>query len=66
MEYCKKNSIKLIVLTHHAPTRRNTLEHQSRSETYPIYEMEYTDLENTLIGHPVALWLFGHTHYTSD
>jgi len=53
---------QLVVLTHHAPTKRHTLLPDLRNT--PQQHLDYTDVEY-LCGDPVSVWAFGHTHRTS-
>eukprot|EP01080_Neovahlkampfia_damariscottae_P000124 gene124-4370_t len=59
----KENNEVVVVLTHHAPLIKGT--------SNPIYDGDAincafsTDLKD-LLGHPIYLWAFGHTHYTSE
>lgn len=52
-----------IVLTHHAPSFHGTFAPEHASS--PISSAFSTELEY-LLNPPVVLWMFGHTHYTSD
>jgi len=53
----------VIILTHHAPTIRNTIHAKDDSETLNC--ISYTDLEY-LMKSPIVGWCFGHTHFSSD
>ena len=54
---------KLIIITHHAPSTRNTcrLEHVGS----PISSAYSSDLEY-MICRPVVAWVFGHTHHSIE
>jgi predicted phosphodiesterase len=53
---------RLVILTHHAPTRHHTLNGDQKRR--PTKYLDFTSLEH-LFGDPVAVWAFGHTHRTS-
>jgi DNA repair exonuclease SbcCD nuclease subunit len=59
----KEDGRKAIVLTHHAPTYKNTSAPQYRGTA--LNSAFATDMEH-MMGEPVALWCFGHTHHSSD
>jgi len=54
---------RVVVLTHHAPTFQNTSDPKYRGD--PISCAFATDLEY-LMGAPITLWSFGHTHFSSS
>ena len=54
---------KALVLTHHAPSTKGTASPQH--ENSPISSAFSTDLEY-LIGPPVCLFAFGHSHFSTD
>lgn len=62
IDIAKKANRELVVLTHHAPTPRNTID---PSDPVELLEMSATDLED-LLGPPIALWGYGHTHWSCD
>jgi 3',5'-cyclic AMP phosphodiesterase CpdA len=55
---------KVVVLSHHAPTGRNTLNDEERGTA--IEEMDFTNLEYMMDPSVMMGWCFGHTHYSSD
>lgn len=60
----KKDNANVVIFTHHGPTgQHSTLKKPAEDEKVFEYA-EYTDLEH-LMGPPVLLWGFGHTHYSS-
>jgi len=54
---------KVVVLTHHAPSKYECTYPSSRGEIGE--EIEYDNLEY-LLGDPIIAWGFGHTHWSSD
>jgi predicted phosphohydrolase len=54
---------KVVVLTHHAPSKWRCLEPQSRGTDFQ--HIEYDSLED-MFGDPIVVWGFGHTHWSSD
>jgi len=61
----KARSKRLVLLTHHAPTGLNTLDEEAREQGPEVQTITYTNLEH-LFGPPLAVWCFGHTHWSSD
>jgi len=59
----KEEGEKVVVFTHHAPSTRGTS--HPRFDGSPNNAAFSTNLEH-LMGDPVVLWCFGHTHYSSD
>lgn len=57
IENAKKNKQKLIILTHHSPTSKNTLFYQSTEP--PLMHMCFTNLEH-LMGDPVIMVIIHH------
>jgi len=53
----------VIILTHHAPTLRNTIHPKDDSKTLNC--ISYTDLDY-MMKSPIVGWCFGHTHFSSD
>lgn len=53
----------LVVVTHHAPLLRGTSEPQY--DNSPLIHAFATDLPG-MLAPPVVVWMFGHTHYSSD
>ena len=52
---------KVIVATHHAPTKKGINPHHVRDTT--INHGYFTDLEQFIVDHPqIHTWVFGHTH----
>ena len=49
-------------MTHHAPTLRNSVIETEKDE---MLEMNGTNLED-IMDETIAVWAFGHTHYSSD
>jgi len=59
----RKNGEKVLVLTHHAPSRRGTSAPEfDGSENNSAFA---SDLE-VMMGDPIKVWCFGHTHFSSD
>jgi len=58
-----KEKEKVVIFTHHAPSMKRTSD--PRYEGSPCNCAFATDLE-LLMGGPVRLWCFGHTHFSSD
>ncbi len=55
IEKARKNKKKLIILTHHSPTARNTLEANERGSV--IEQINYTNLEHLFVNDDtIALW----------
>jgi len=59
----KQQNQVAIVLTHHAPLLKGTSSEEH--ENTPIQPAFATDLEY-LMGEPIAIWCYGHTHYSSN
>jgi predicted phosphodiesterase len=59
----KQNGERVAVFTHHAPLVRGTS--HPRFDNSPINSGFSSDLE-AMMGDPIDLWCFGHTHYSSD
>lgn len=59
----RSDGVKLVIMTHHAPLSTGTGQpcHQNSS----LSSAFHTDL-STLMGPPVSLWCFGHTHHCSS
>ena len=55
---------RVMVVTHHAPLTHKTT--HPRYETGPITSAFSTDLSGSLVRRPVRLWVFGHTHFSSQ
>ena len=70
IEYGKNNNKKLILLTHHSPTKKNVMPEEFRGTFHE--EKTYIDLTDNsykLLLHSknnIVFWGFGHTHYSSD
>jgi predicted phosphohydrolase len=58
-----KPDLKVVVLTHHAPSKWRCLEPFTRDRPHQF--MTYTNLESHF-GPPIVVWAFGHTHWSSD
>lgn len=62
IEYCQKNSLRLVVVTHHCPTFAVT-----RKRTNDRFGYLYcTDLEELLVREKVHTWICGHIHQNFD
>jgi len=59
----KANGEKVVIFTHHAPSLKGTSDPQYDGS--PNNSAFATNLER-LMGDPVVLWCFGHTHFSSD
>jgi len=62
IEKAKQKNFKVVVFTHHAPTDKNTLLPEEQDQPFQYITM--TNLEH-MLGDPVNLWCFGHSHRTS-
>lgn len=62
IEAAKGRNEKVVVMTHYAPTFRNTSAPAHRDS--PVKEAFATDLTH-LFADPVVAWFYGHTHFTS-
>lgn len=61
IKYYSKQNKKIIVITHHAPSKFNTC-----SSKYPKHMYGYgTDIDNILTDN-VICWIFGHTHHSCE
>lgn len=63
IKLAKENNKKLIVVTHHAPTKVGALSEKHLKSPYHYY---YATNLNYLMGENVACWVFGHTHVNID
>jgi len=63
IEKASKAEEPVIVLTHHAPSFRNTSNPKHNGS--PVSHAFQTDLES-MLKKPLLAWCFGHTHYSSD
>ena len=64
MMYLKKNVKEGdVVVTHHAPSFKSSLDHFIGSPLNPAYA---TDLSNFMMDHKPKFWIHGHMHNTSD
>ena len=60
-EQAKKSGYELIVMTHHAPSNRNTSRQEHQNS--PIFSSYSSDCE-FLFQKPIVAWVFGHTHHS--
>jgi predicted phosphohydrolase len=61
--YCKDNSLKLVVVTHHCPTYR-VLENSSRRTKFA--SLYASDLDSMLVKDDIDTWVCGHVHDNFD
>ena len=54
---------ELVVVTHHPPTQLNTSNPEYNNS--PLSSAYSSNLEY-LLGNPIKLWIYGHTHYSSQ
>eukprot|EP00026_Physarum_polycephalum_P009745 Phypoly_transcript_09879.p1 GENE.Phypoly_transcript_09879~~Phypoly_transcript_09879.p1 ORF type:complete len:267 (+),score=34.75 Phypoly_transcript_09879:469-1269(+) len=59
----KQNGERVVVFTHHAPLVKGTS--HPRFDNSPHNCAFSSDLQD-ILGDPIDLWCFGHTHYSSD
>jgi hypothetical protein len=64
IEDCKKNNQKCIILTHHAPLK-NLGSSEPTFYGGAMNDAFCSDLR-LLMGSPILLWAYGHTHYPQD
>eukprot|EP01102_Stenamoeba_stenopodia_P018115 TRINITY_DN6603_c0_g1_i2.p2 TRINITY_DN6603_c0_g1~~TRINITY_DN6603_c0_g1_i2.p2 ORF type:complete len:183 (-),score=30.88 TRINITY_DN6603_c0_g1_i2:15-563(-) len=63
IEEAKRENQRVVVLTHHTPLMKGTSHPQyDGSSTNCAFS---TDL-SSILGPPIALWCFGHTHFSSE
>ena len=63
IDYCAKNNLKLVVITHYCPTYK-VLENSNRRDKYSSLYM--TDLDYLLKSNMVNTWICGHIHRNFD
>jgi Icc-related predicted phosphoesterase len=63
MEYCAKKQMKLVMITHHPPTKKVLSSHKKESDFSCLY---YTDLDRLLKKELVHTWICGHVHNNFD
>lgn len=63
IQRAKVNGVRLVVMTHHAPLTSGTS--KPEHEANMVSSAFQTDLSH-LMGEPIAIWCFGHTHHCSD
>lgn len=61
-DYAKEHGLKMVVLTHHAPSKRST--HPRYAKDWELNGSYSSDLEHLMDG--IALWTHGHTHDSYD
>eukprot|EP00756_Hemistasia_phaeocysticola_P017965 Hpha_TRINITY_DN15565_c4_g4::TRINITY_DN15565_c4_g4_i1::g.108000::m.108000 len=70
VKQAREMGLQAAVVTHHAPLLRGISHprHEGHSaESNPIGHAFGTDLTRSgVLGDPVRLWMFGHTHYSTD
>lgn len=54
---------KLVVVTHHAPSRMSSHKKYEGSMLNPAF---YSDLDHIMVDSPINLWIHGHTHDAFD
>lgn len=59
----KADGKKVLVMTHHAPTLRDTSAPEHRGN--PLGHAFATDLEH-MMADPVVMWVYGHSHFSHD
>jgi len=64
IEYCKRNKLKLLVVTHYPPTLHALSKHKKKKDKYS--SLYATDLEYLLDKNSVHTWIFGHVHKNFD
>jgi len=62
--YAKKENLKLLVITHHAPTSRLLKDYQLEKDKYK--SLYYSDLEYIFTDGLIHTWIHGHTHYNIE
>lgn len=65
LQRAQDDRVKVLVLTHHVPTRGNASACISPYPDGPVTDAFSTSLEE-LLRPPIACWLFGHTHTSSQ
>lgn len=63
IKYCSKHNYKLVVATHHPPTKKVTRNNRKQDKFSSLY---YTDLEYLLNKEKVHTWIYGHVHQNYD
>lgn len=63
INYCQKNKHKLLVVTHHPPTKRVIDTNKKKNKFPSLYA---TDLEYLLDKNKVNIWICGHVHKNFD
>lgn len=79
IEYCKKNNLKLVVITHHCPSFNvidNTYKMLTKEDNNNITEnlrkkdryvsLYFSNLDDLLYKHKVHTWICGHIHQNFD
>ena len=62
MDYCLRENLRMIVVTHYSPSFKTIENCRNRSKRPSLYA---TDL-HAYIRHPVEMWCHGHTHNNMD
>jgi Icc-related predicted phosphoesterase len=62
-ELTARKGEKVIVITHHVPTRKSASAEYLEDELSPAY---ISDLDEMILQHQPKLWIHGHTHHSVD
>jgi len=62
MDYCRRENLRMVVVTHYSPSFKTIENCKSRSKRPTLYA---TDLHK-YIKHPIEMWCHGHTHNNMD
>ena len=63
VEYCNKNNLKLVVITHHCPTFEIVDVHKMKDKYISLY---VSDLDHLLDDQKIKVWCCGHIHRNFD
>ena len=63
IELCKKKNLKMVVMTHYAPTKKLLSKKNLKDRYNTLYATSLDDIINI---ENMVLWIYGHTHYNLD
>ncbi len=63
IEFCKKNNLKMVVLTHYVPSKKLLSKKNLKDRYHTLYATSLDDIINI---DNMVLWVYGHTHYNLD
>ena len=64
IDYCGKNKLKMICVTHHAPTYQCLIGSNRHNDKF--ISLYVSPLDELLTSEKIKLWICGHIHYNFD